>query len=148
MIKGAREIFKNDIKVIKNNPVVLFVLMVIILIPSLYALMNIQATWDPYALTSNIKIAVANGDSSYNLNGTQYNVGDMLVEELKNNDKFSWQFVDAETARNGVKNGDYYAAIIIPSNFSQMILSIDTANPQQASIEYLVNDKLNAMPLK
>ena len=103
MIKGAREIFKNDIKVIKNNPVVLFVLMVIILIPSLYALMNIQATWDPYALTSNIKIAVANGDSPYSLNGTQYNVGDMLVGELKNNDKFNWQFVDEETARNGVK---------------------------------------------
>lgn len=148
MIKGAREIFKNDIKVIKNNPVVLFVLMVIILIPSLYALMNIQATWDPYALTSNIKIAVANGDSPYSLNGTQYKVGDMLVEELKNNDKFNWQFVDEETARNGVKNGEYYAAIIIPSNFSQMLLSIDTANPQQASIEYLVNDKLNAIAPK
>jgi len=148
MIKGAREIFKNDIKAIKNNPVVLFVLMVIILIPSLYALMNIQATWDPYALTSNIKVAVADEDSGYSLNGTQYNVGNMLVEELKSNDKFNWQFVDDETARDGVKNGDYYAALIIPENFSQTILSIDTSNPQQASIEYLVNDKLNAIAPK
>jgi putative membrane protein len=145
MIKGVREIFKNDLKAIKNNPVVLFVLIVIICIPSLYALLNIQATWDPYALTSNIKVAVSNGDSGYETNGTQYNVGDMLVGELKNNDKFNWQFVDEKTARNGVKNGDYYAALIIPSNFSQEILSIDTSNPNSAQIEYLVNDKLNAI---
>jgi putative membrane protein len=145
MIKGAREIFKNDLKTVKNSPVVFFVLLAIILIPSLYALLNIQATWDPYALTSNIKVAVANGDSGYNYNGTQYNIGNSLVEELKNNDKFNWQFVDEQTAREGVKNGDYYAALIIPANFSSQIFSIDTSNPQSAEIEYLVNDKLNAI---
>lgn len=83
MIQGAREIFKKDMKTIKNNPVVLIVLAAIILIPSLYALLNIYATWDPYSTTSNLKLAVANGDSGYDLNGVQYNVGDMLVEELK-----------------------------------------------------------------
>ena len=54
MIKGVTEIFRNDIKAIRENPVVKFVLIVIIFIPSLYALLNIQATWDPYARTSNI----------------------------------------------------------------------------------------------
>jgi len=33
MIQGAREIFKKDMKTIKNNPVVLIVLAAIILIP-------------------------------------------------------------------------------------------------------------------
>ncbi|EKF84734.1 YhgE/Pip domain-containing protein [Methanobacterium formicicum] len=148
MIKGAREIFKSDLRAIKNNPVVLIVLAAIIIIPSMYALLNIQATWDPYALTSNLKVAVANEDTGSTLNGTQYNVGNMLVDELKDNDKFNWQFVDEETARNGVKNGDYYAALIIPGNFSQTVLSIDTTNPQQANIEYVVNDKLNAIAPK
>ncbi|NYB52203.1 MAG: YhgE/Pip domain-containing protein [Methanobacteriaceae archaeon] len=145
MIKGVSEIFKNDIKVIKNSPVVFFVLIVIICIPSLYALLNIQATWDPYSLTSNLKVAVANEDLGYEFKGTHYNVGDLLVNELKNNDKFSWQFVDEKTAVDGVKNGDYYAAVIIPRDFSQEILSIDTANPHSAKMEYLVNDKLNAI---
>ena len=145
MIKGARDIFKNDINTVIHSPVVLFVLLAITVIPSLYALLNIQATWDPYSSTSNIKVAVVNGDSGYTYNGTQYNIGDSLVEELKNNDKFSWQFVDEKTAREGVKNGDYYAALLIPSNFSQQIFSIDTSNPQSAQIEYLVNDKLNAI---
>lgn len=143
MIKGAREIFKNDIKAVTSNPAVLVVLAAIILIPSLYALLNIEATWDPYSNTDNIKVAVVNEDSGYNYNGTDYNVGNTLVDELKNNTNFNWQFVDKKTALNGVKNGDYYAALIIPGNFSEQLFSIETSTPHQAKIEYIVNDKLN-----
>lgn len=143
MIKGVREIFRNDLKAVKNNPVVMFVLIVIIFIPSLYALLNIQATWDPYARTSNIEVAVVNEDLGYSTNGTTYNVGNMLVDELKNNTSFSWQFVDKNTAMNNVKNGKYYAALIIPGNFSESLLSIQGSNPQPAQIDYIVNDKTN-----
>ena len=143
MIKGVREIFKNDIKAIRNNPVVLFVLIVIIFIPSLYALLNIQATWDPYARTSNIEVAVVNEDLGYSTNGTSYNIGNILVDELKNNTNFSWKFVDKQTGMDGVKNGEYYAVLIIPNNFSQDLLSIETSTPQQARIQYIVNDKTN-----
>lgn len=143
MIKGARDIFKNDIKAVINNPAVLIVLAVIILIPSLYALLNIEATWDPYSQTDNIEVAVVNEDSGYNYNGTDYNVGNTLVDELKNNTNFKWQFVDKETAVKGVKNGDYYAALVIPGNFSKELMSIETSAPHQAKIEYIVNDKLN-----
>ena len=145
MIKDAIEIFRNDIKVIIHSPVVIGVILAIILIPSLYALLNIQATWDPYSHTSNIKVAVVDEDSGYDYNGTHYNVGNLLVDELKNNRNFSWQFVDEKTALNGVRNGDYYAALIIPNNFTEQILSIDTNNPHQAQIRYVVNDKLNAI---
>ncbi len=142
-MKGITEIFKNDIKAVIRNPVVMFVLLVIICIPALYALLNMQATWDPYSQTQNIKVAVVNTDSGYSTNGTHYNVGNTLVDELKDNKNFSWQFVDKDTALNGVKNGQYYAALIIPSNFSKDLLSIETTTPQQAKIQYIVNDKLN-----
>jgi putative membrane protein len=143
MIKDIGKIFKNDMKTVKNNPVVMVVLLVIILLPSLYALLNIEATWDPYARTSNIEVAVVNEDLGYTTNGTNYNIGNMLVDELKNNTNFSWQFVDESTGLNGVKNGKYYAVLIIPNNFSQQLLSIQTTNPQQAQIQYIVNDKTN-----
>ncbi len=144
MIKGITEIFKNDIKAIIRNPVVIFVLIVIICIPALYALLNIQATWDPYSETSNIKVAVVNDDLGYNTNGTHYNIGNTLVNELKNNTNFSWQFVDEQTALDGVKNGKYYAALIVPGNFSKDLLSIETSStPHQAKIKYISNDKLN-----
>ena len=143
MIKDVREIFKNDIKTALHSPAVMIVIFVIIIIPSLYALLNIQATWDPYARTSNIEVAVVNNDIGYATNGTQYNIGGMVVDELKNNTKFSWQFVDQDTAMDGVKNGQYYAVLIIPSNFSENLLSIQNSNPQQAHIQYIANEKTN-----
>ncbi len=143
MIKDIGNIFKNDMKAVKNNPVVMVVLLVIILLPSLYALLNIEATWNPYAKTSDLEIAVVNEDLGYTTNSTSYNVGNMLVTELKNNTNFDWQFVNQSTGLNGVKNGKYYAVLIIPSNFSQQLLSIQTSNPQQAQIQYIVNDKTN-----
>lgn len=143
MIKDVREIFKNDLKTALHSPAVMIVIFVIIIIPSLYALLNIQATWDPYAKTSNIEVAVVNDDTGYSLNGTQYNVGSMVVDELKNNTKFSWQFVDRSTAMDGVTNGKYYAVVIIPSNFTEDLLSIQNTTPQQAHIEYIANEKTN-----
>lgn len=143
MIKDIGNIFKTDMKTVKNSPVVMIVLLVIILLPSLYALLNIEATWNPYARTSDIDVAVVDHDAGYTSNGTNYNIGNMLVNKLKNNTSFNWQFVDQKTAMNGVKNGKYYAALIIPSNFSQQLLSIQTSNPQQAQIQYIVNDKTN-----
>lgn len=143
MIRGAREIFKRDIRAIVRSPVVMFVLAVIILIPSLYAVFNIQATLDPYAHTSDIKVAVVNEDMGSKFNGTQYNLGNEFVDELKNNTNFDWQFLDRQTAMDGLKTGKYYAVIIIPGNFTENLLSIKTSDPHQAQMEYIVNDKLN-----
>lgn len=142
-MKKALEIFWNDIKTVKNSPVVLFVIAVIICIPALYAVFNIQATLDPYSKTSNIKVAVVNEDRGVNFEGEKLNVGAEFVDELRNNRNFDWQFVDRSEAMNGLREGDYYAVLIIPGNFSSDLLSIKNGTPRQASIEYIVNDKLN-----
>ena len=41
------EIIKKDFKSAFSNPIVTIVLIGIIILPSLYALLNIQACWDP-----------------------------------------------------------------------------------------------------
>jgi len=142
-MKKALEIFWNDMKTVKNSPVVLFVIAVIICIPALYAVFNIQATLDPYSKTSNIRVAVVNEDRGVNFEGEKLNVGAEFVDELRNNRNFDWQFVDRSEAMDGLREGDYYAVLIIPGNFSSDLLSIKNGTPRQASIEYIVNDKLN-----
>ncbi|MEL7668872.1 YhgE/Pip domain-containing protein [Methanobacterium sp.] len=143
MIKEAIKIFKKDIKTIKQLPLLIIFLIVIICLPSLYILFTIPSAWDPYSQTSNMEVAVVNDDTGYSTNGTRYDIGNMLVDELKNNTNFSWQFVDKETALDGVKNGKYYAALIMPGNFSEDLLSIETTTPQQAKIQYIDNEKLS-----
>ncbi|KAF5065525.1 ABC-2 family transporter protein [anaerobic digester metagenome] len=143
MIKEAIKIFKNDLKTIKNLPLLIVFLIVIISLPSLYILLTVPSVWDPYSQTSNIEVAVVNNDLGYTTNGTYYNVGNTLSDELKNNRNLSWQFVDKNTALSGVKNGKYYAALIIPSDFSENLLSIETTTPQRAKIGYIDNEKLS-----
>lgn len=139
---------KDFTDVFTKNPVVPIVLLAIIILPSLYALINIQACWDPYDNTGNIEIAVANLDNGTTFEGESLNVGNEIEDELKGNDDFYWVFVNETELREGVKNGTYYSGIIIPKNFSKSIKSITTDDPHSAELEYIVNRKSNPMASK
>lgn len=142
------EIIKNDFKSAFSNPIVTIVLIGLIILPSLYALLNIEACWDPYGNTGDVVFAIANLDEGASFEGKDINVGNELVNDLKNNDKFKWTFVDEDELRNGVYKGDYYAGIIIPKNLSENLVSITGDDPQQAKLEYIVNMKENPVAAK
>ena len=137
------EIFKNDFKSAFSNKIVIITLIAIIILPSLYAVINIGACWDPYEKTGEMDFAIANLDNGTVYDGYELNVGNDLVDTIKNNTKFHWVFVTESELREGVKNGTFYAGIIIPQNLSENIVSITTDNPQQAKLIYIVNDKTN-----
>ena len=54
------EIMRTDLKAAFSNPIVTLVLIALIILPSLYALINIQACWDPYGNTGDVQFAIAN----------------------------------------------------------------------------------------
>lgn len=137
------EIMKDTFKSSYANPIVTLLLIAIIILPSLYALINIQACWDPYERTGDVPFAIANLDNGTEMEGQPLNVGNELVKDLKNNTKFDWTFVTEEELRDGVNRGEYYAGIIIPKNLSENVASIATDDPQQAKLEYVVNIKSN-----
>ena len=139
---------KDFLDVFTKNPIVIVVLLAVIILPSLYALINIQACWDPYDNTGNLEFAVANLDNGSDFDGTNINVGNEIEDELKRNDDFYWVFVSEKELREGVKNGTYYAGIVIPKNFSSNIKSITTDNPESAELQYIVNRKSNPMASK
>ena len=142
------EIMKKNFKGAFANPIVVIVLIGVIIIPSLYALLNIQACWDPYGNTGDVPFAIANLDEGASFNDKDINVGKELVKDLKKNDKFKWTFVSEDDLRKGVYNGTYYAGIVIPKNLSENIVSITGDNPQQAKLEYVVNMKTNPVATK
>ena len=142
------EIMENNFRGAFKNPIVIIVLIGLIILPSLYALLNIQACWDPYGNTGDVPFAIANLDNGTSFNGKDLNVGNELVADLKNNDKFKWTFVSEDELRKGVYNGTYYAGIVIPKNLSENIVSITGDNPQQAKLEYIVNMKTNPVAAK
>ena len=155
-------IFTRDVFRLLKNPVAVVITLGVALIPSLYAWCNIVANWDPYANTGNIKVAVANEDQGANneLIG-RLNAGQNVVSALKNNHELGWQFVDEDTAKQGVQSGEYYAALVIPKDFSSKLIGTvtsiasdtsadggDTSVTRGPRIDYYVNEKRNAIAPK
>ena len=142
-------IFLRDVKRILRNPVALVVTMGVAIIPSLYAWCNILANWDPYANTGNIQVAVANEDegTTSTLVG-HLNAGQQTVTQLKSNHQLGWRFVSKQHAVDGVKAGKYYAAIVLPKDFSSSLIGTVTGEKNQPSITYYINEKMNAIAPK
>lgn len=142
------DIIKTDAKSTVSNPIVVLVLIAIIILPSLYGLINIYACWDPYENTSHVQFAIANDDMGAQYNNVSIHAGNDLVKMLRNNTDFEWVFVTSDDLREGVHNGTYYAGIVVPANFSECIVSITTKDPHSATLEYRVNEKSNPVAAK
>lgn len=142
------EIMKKDYRSAFSNPIVILLLLGLIILPSLYGLVNIYACWDPYENTNHVQFAIANEDNGTIYDGKKINVGEELVLSLKDNTDFEWVFVMPDQLRTGVHNGTYYAGIIIPHNFSESVVSIVSGNPHSAELEYIVNEKSNPVAAK
>lgn len=142
-------IFARDVRRIVKSPVALVVTCGVALIPSLYAWCNILANWDPYANTGNIQVAVANEDlgTDSTLVG-HLDAGAQTVRKLRTNHQLGWRFVSKSDALNGVKSGEYYAAIVLPGDFSATLIGSVTGTTKRPHITYYVNEKENAIAPK
>ena len=143
-MKNIWEIFRRDIKRIKNSVIAMIVIMGITVVPCLYAWFNIAASWDPYGNTGNLKVAVASVDEGYegSLIPLQINMGDQVLTSLRSNSQLDWVFTGRKKAIDGVKSGKYYAAIVIPKDFSSNMMSIFSEN-----IQYNLNSGLKIVYL-
>ncbi len=147
-MKNIFRIFIQDIRNIRKNLIIFIVVIGITILPALYAWFNIAANWDPYSNTGELPFAVCSEDKGYTFKNIKINAGDKIVDGLKENDKMGWRFVTSDEAIQGVKSGKYYAAVIIPKDFSKNLISVTTGNPEQAKLQYYVNNKINAIAPK
>ncbi|MGL5646427.1 MAG: YhgE/Pip family protein [Clostridium sp.] len=147
-MKNIFKIFKKDVVKIATNWVALVVVIGLIILPSLYAWFNIKSSWDPYGNTKGIKIAVVNEDKGAEFKGKKINVGEEVVNELKNNNSLGWVFEDKEKAKIAVERGEVFASIEIPENFSKDAISLTSDKIIKPDLIYTVNEGANAIAPK
>ncbi len=147
-MKKIFSVFRLDLKSLTKNLIVFVVVIGITILPALYAWFNIAANWDPYSSTGELPFAVCTLDKGYEFKGLKINAGEKIVENLKQNDKMGWTFVDEDDAKKGVEDGKYYAAVVIPEDFTENLLSVTTGGFKQANLQYYVNEKKNAIAPK
>lgn len=148
-IKNTWELFILDWKRIFKNPVATFLIVSLMIIPSLYAWFNIKALWDPYSNTGELPIAVYSDDQTATFQDKSVNIGDEVLKNLKKNKQLGWRFVDSKKELDkGVQSGKYFAGIYLPKDFSKDLLSFTSGDINKPKIEYSINEKINAIAPK
>ena len=122
----------------------------IVILPSLYAWLNIYSNWDPYGNTGGISIAVASLDEDYTTpEGETVNKGLDVLDDLRESTSINWVVVDTQDeAVEGVRAGDYYAAVVIGEDFTYNMYNMLTQWTGKPTITYYENDKKNAVATK
>ncbi|MBQ3322118.1 MAG: YhgE/Pip domain-containing protein [Firmicutes bacterium] len=141
---------KGDFKRLTSSVVPIIVVAGLVIVPCLYAWFNIFSNWDPYTTesTGRVQVAVANQDEGADLLGLNINVGEKITDELSANDDIGWTIVSKKKALEGLYAGDYYAAVVIPEDFSRDALSFTTGDLTNPELEYYENVKKNAIAPK
>ena len=148
-MKTAFRILARDLGRLARNPVALIVIAGLIVLPALYAWYCIWANWDPYGNTGNIRVAVANADAGADTEALGHiDVGSQVEANLQDDDQLGWEFVSEDEAVQGVESGRYYAAYVIPTDFSSDFASVLTGKPEHPTITYYANEKHSAVATK
>ncbi|EFA22295.1 YhgE/Pip domain-containing protein [Bifidobacterium gallicum] len=146
-MKTMWHIFTGDVRRMASNVVSIIITIGLVVIPGLFTWFNVSACWDPFANTKNLQFAIANEDEGYSsdLLPMKISVGSEIVNSLRANSQLDWTFTTADQAIDGTKSGEYYAAVVIPKDFSRNMMTFFDADAHHATLDYYDNEKSNAL---
>lgn len=107
---------------------------------------NVQTTVENISFMDSSKIVFVNNDQTREYNGGSYNFGSSEINKLSNMEKFNkhdLQVVNSIDANHGLDQGKYGAAIMIPSNFTDSVLSVNDEIAKSSTITYEISDTLS-----
>jgi putative membrane protein len=139
----AIALFLEELKAVITNRKILVPVIAVLFIPLLYSGMFLWAFWDPYEHLDELPVAVVNNDKGAVLDGERLEIGDELVENLKENKQFSWHFVDEKEGEKGLNEQKYYMLIKIPEDFSKNATTLQDEYPQKMELIYMPNEGFN-----
>ncbi|MFM2562652.1 YhgE/Pip family protein [Bacillus sp. GX] len=133
---------KEFTEIIKSKKI-LIPIIAVLFVPILYAGMFLWAFWDPYKQLDDLPVAVVNLDKGAVFDGKPIEVGKGLVDNLKDNTSFKWEFVSEKEAKKGMEGRKYYMLVRIPDDFSSNATTLLKDEPKPLNLEYIPNESLN-----
>ncbi|MFE6537791.1 YhgE/Pip family protein [Bacillus cereus] len=141
-MKGNQLLRKEFTEIIKSKKI-LIPIIAVLFVPILYAGMFLWAFWDPYKQLDDLPVAVVNLDKGAVFDGKPIEVGKGLVDNLKDNKSFKWEFVSEKEAKKGMEGRKYDMLVRIPDDFSSNATTLLKDNPKPLNLEYIPNESLN-----
>ena len=139
---------RQEWKSLWRNKILMIVLVFIIAIPAIYTTLFLGSMWDPYGKLDELPVAVVNLDEPVEYEGETLNVGQKLVDKLKEDGSLCFNFTDADQAERGLKNGTYYMVITVPKNFSENATTLMDTVPKKMELDYKTNPGTNYIAMK
>ncbi|MED0875668.1 YhgE/Pip domain-containing protein [Bacillus mobilis] len=138
--EGEKKMFKN--KLLLLSPVIA---LLVVFIFSLTLFPTVQPQ------PENLPIAIVNEDQGVEIpNQPKMNMGKTIVDNMKKASKsdeepaVKWVEVkNKESVQKGLNNQEYYAALVIPKDFSAKQASLRTPQPSSPEVEIFINQGMN-----
>lgn len=127
---------KKEVK--KENKIFKYIVVAaVLIIPFMYSFFYLKAYWNPYGKGNidNIPVAIVNDDKG--------DKGEELIDSIIDSEKLKITIVSEKKADKGLNDGNYYAVIKIPEDFTESMESASTVNKKHATITYSPNQKAN-----
>lgn len=146
-MSGMWRLFRADLRRATSNVMAMILLSGLIVIPSAFTWFNVIGSWQPFDNTGDLKVAVASVDEGYTspLIPLHINVGAQVESALRANHELDWVFTTEDEAIAGTESGEYYAAMVLPKDFSERMLTFYAPGAQPTQIDYYTNDKSNPL---
>lgn len=110
---------RQELMVLWRYPKMLLAVLVVAVLPSVYAAIYLTSVWDPAARTQALPVAVVNLDEGVTYKEHVFNIGSQVVFKLGQSARFGYlHYEDSEEARLHVRQGKLAFALIIPKDFS------------------------------
>ena len=139
---------KQEWAYLRKNKILLLVFLAIIAIPTIYTTLFLGSMWDPYGKVDHLPVAIVNEDKPVTYNDETLEVGNEMVDSLKDNDSLDFHFVSSKEAKDGLKNGTYYMVITIPEDFSANASTVLDEYPRKMVLDYETNPGTNYIASK
>src|SRR5690625_7355734 len=95
-MRNIFRIFFADLQSIRKNFIAIIIIGGLTFLPSLYAWLNISASWDPYGQTDQLPVGIVNEDKGVILRDEDIDVGKELIDTLKENESIDRHCVYGE----------------------------------------------------
>ncbi|MFD1672343.1 YhgE/Pip family protein [Agrilactobacillus yilanensis] len=128
---------KAEWQFLAKNKFILIVLCVIVLIPSIYAVIFLKSLWNPYGELQDLPVAIVNQDHSTTYQGKKLALGHDLTDNLKHSSALGFHEVTSTAqAKKGLRQGKYYMVLTIPKDFSKNATTLLNKRPKKMVIHY------------
>lgn len=146
-MSNIREILHHDLRSARKNVITMIVLFGLTVVPLVFTVFNVLASWNPFDNTDELKIAVSSEDEGHDTDLAQVNLnlGEQVLAQLSLNKQIDWTITTKEDALEGTRSGEYYASIVLPPSFSKDLMTFYIAGTEPTKLTMYTNQKKNSL---